>query len=146
MPLVSLERLLTHASDNKYAVGAFVSMNTEIIQAAIVAAHPFRWDQPFDSFIDRHGPAFDALELVSNNVTRETREKTERVLKSQPGMGRTGSSDAHQVEVVGCYYTEFPGRIDTMADFVRAIRGKQGRPRYRRCDYLTSGPVGEEAD
>lgn len=38
MPLVSLDRLLTHASDNKYAVGAFVSMNIEIVQAAIAAA------------------------------------------------------------------------------------------------------------
>ncbi len=115
-------------------------------QAAIVAAHPFRWDQPFHSFIERHGPVFDALELVSSNVTRETREKTEQVLKSQPGMGRTGSSDAHQVEVVGCYYTEFPRRIETMADFVRAIRSKQGRPRFRSCDYLTSGPVGDDGE
>lgn len=38
MPIVSLDRLLTHASENKYAVGAFVSMNIEIIQAAIAAA------------------------------------------------------------------------------------------------------------
>ncbi|MCO6050504.1 class II fructose-bisphosphate aldolase [Mesorhizobium sp. RP14(2022)] len=38
MPIVSLDRLLQHASDNKYAVGAFVSMNIEIIQAAIRAA------------------------------------------------------------------------------------------------------------
>jgi fructose-bisphosphate aldolase class II len=38
MPIVSLDRLLTHASENKYAVGAFVSMNIEIIQAAVAAA------------------------------------------------------------------------------------------------------------
>ncbi len=38
MPIASLDRLLQHASDNKYAVGAFVSMNIEIIQAAIAAA------------------------------------------------------------------------------------------------------------
>ena len=42
-------------------------------QAAIVAAHPFRWDQPFDAIVAEHGPVFDALELVSNNVSAETR-------------------------------------------------------------------------
>lgn len=38
MPIVALNHLLTHASDNHYAVGAFVSMNIEIVQAAIAAA------------------------------------------------------------------------------------------------------------
>jgi len=38
MPVVSLDHLLRHASDNGYAVGAFVSMNIEIVQAAIAAA------------------------------------------------------------------------------------------------------------
>ena len=38
-------------------------------EAAIVAAHPFRWDQPFDAIVAEHGPVFDALELVSKNVT-----------------------------------------------------------------------------
>src|SRR5262245_44577183 len=50
--------------------------------AAIVAAHPFRWDQPFDAIVAEHGPAFDALELVSNNVTPETRRKAERLLRA----------------------------------------------------------------
>ena len=38
MPICSLDRILQHASANRYAVGAFVSMNIEIIQAAIAAA------------------------------------------------------------------------------------------------------------
>ena len=38
MPIVPLEQLLRHADANGYAVGAFVSMNTEVIQAAIAAA------------------------------------------------------------------------------------------------------------
>src|SRR5947209_20039574 len=36
--------------------------------AAIVAAHPFRWDQPVDAIVAEHGPAFDALELASDHV------------------------------------------------------------------------------
>lgn len=38
MSIVPLERLLAHASQNRYAVGAFVSMNLEVAQAAIAAA------------------------------------------------------------------------------------------------------------
>jgi predicted metal-dependent phosphoesterase TrpH len=109
-------------------------------QAAIVAAHPFRWDQPFDAIVADHGPSFDALELVSNNVTRETRSKTEALLRAH-SMGTTGSSDAHDIHVVGCYFTEFDRPIETMADFVGALRGRRGRPRHRAGVYLTSGPV-----
>jgi predicted metal-dependent phosphoesterase TrpH len=109
-------------------------------QAAIVAAHPFRWDQAFDAIVAEQGPVFDALELVSNNVSAETRMKTEALLRKHP-MGSTGSSDAHDLEVVGCYFTEFDERIDSLAGFVAAIRGRRGRPRHRPGAQLTSGPV-----
>jgi hypothetical protein len=108
--------------------------------AAIVAAHPFRWDQDFKAIVAEHGPAFDALELVSNNVTPETRQKTERLLREHP-MGTTGSSDGHDPDAVGCYYSEFPGPIATMADFVAALRGRTGRPRHRPGARQASGPV-----
>ena len=66
--------------------------------AAIVAAHPFRWDQPFDQIIAEHGPAFDALELVSNNVYRGYAPQNTGGLEQFP-MGATGSSDAHEIDV-----------------------------------------------
>jgi len=110
-------------------------------RAAIVAAHPFRWDQPFDTFIAEHGPAFDALELVSNNITKETRSKTEALLHANPSMGATGSSDAHELDVVGCYFTEFADSIVTIADFATALRNRRGRPRHRFGARLASGPV-----
>src|SRR4051794_8999324 len=98
--------------------------------AAIVAAHPFRWDQDFASLVAEHGPAFDALELVSNNVTPETRRKTAQLLREHP-MGATGSSDGHEPEAIGCYFTDFPGPIGTMADFVAALKQHAGRPGHR---------------
>jgi predicted metal-dependent phosphoesterase TrpH len=110
-------------------------------QAAIVAAHPFRWDQRFGEIIAQHGPVFDALELVSKNVTRETRSLTEGVLRLHP-MGATGSSDAHEISTLGCYYTEFETRIETIADFAAAIRSRAYRPRHRGNVKLASGPVG----
>src|SRR3954451_16780084 len=108
--------------------------------AAIVAAHPFRWDQDFAALVAERGPAFDALELVSNNVTPETRRKTARLLREHP-MGATGSSDGHETGAIGCYYTEFPDPIATMADFVAALRRRSGRPRHRPGAWQASGPV-----
>lgn len=111
--------------------------------AAIVAAHPYRWDQDFDALVARHGAsAFDALELVSKNVTPETRARAERLLRAQR-LGTTGSSDGHAADEIGCYYTEFPSPIRSIADFVAALRRRAGRPRHRPgSPYLASGPVG----
>jgi predicted metal-dependent phosphoesterase TrpH len=107
---------------------------------AVVAAHPFRWDQPFDAIVAEHGPVFDALELVSKNITPETRGRTEALLRTHP-MGTTGSSDAHEVQTIGCYFTEFDRPIETIADFVAALRERHGRPRHRPGARLASGPV-----
>ena len=109
-------------------------------QAAIVGAHPFRWDQPFNAIVAQHGPVFDALELVSNNVTTETRLRTEALLRAHP-MAATGSSDAHEIATLGCYFTEFDGPIENLADFVAALRARACRPRHREGVRLTSGPV-----
>jgi predicted metal-dependent phosphoesterase TrpH len=119
---------------------------TELLQvvrregAAIVAAHPFRWDQPFGAIVAEHGPVFDAVELVSNNVSVETRSLTEGLLRTHP-MGTTGSSDAHEIRTVGCYYTEFTDPIHSIQDFVAALKGRHGRPGHRPGVRLTSGPV-----
>lgn len=111
--------------------------------AAIVAAHPFRWDQDFNGILAEHGPAFHALELVSNNVTSDTRKKTHRALDAFPSMGATGSSDGHELSVIGCYHTQVPGPVETLADFVAALHAGRVRPRHRPGVRLTSGPVAE---
>jgi predicted metal-dependent phosphoesterase TrpH len=123
--------------------GIFLQDLLEVVRghrAAIVAAHPFRWDQPLDQIIADHGPVFDALELVSNNIYPATRAKTQGLLNQYP-MAATGSSDAHEIGVVGCYYSRFPSRIETVSEFVTALRQRQGRPGHRKGVYLTSGPV-----
>jgi predicted metal-dependent phosphoesterase TrpH len=109
-------------------------------QAAIVAAHPFRWEQPFNQIVAEHGAVFDALELVSNNIYPDTRAKTQGLLNQYP-MGASGSSDAHEIDVVGCYFSKFPTRIETISEFVTALRDRQGRPGNRNGVYLSSGPA-----
>jgi predicted metal-dependent phosphoesterase TrpH len=108
--------------------------------AAIVAAHPFRWDQDFEAIFRAHGAGLDALELVSNNVTPETRAKTERLL-ARNRVGRTGSSDGHEPEVVGCYFSEFAEEIKSLAQFVAAIRGGKSRPGHCPGALEASGTV-----
>jgi predicted metal-dependent phosphoesterase TrpH len=108
--------------------------------AAIVAAHPFRWDQPFDALVAEHGPVFDAVELVSKNIGVETRSKTEALLRTYP-MAKVGSSDAHEISTIGCYFTEFDRPIDSIRDFVAALRDRSGRPGFRGGIPLASGPV-----
>jgi predicted metal-dependent phosphoesterase TrpH len=107
---------------------------------AIVAAHPFRWDQPFDAIVAEHGPVFDAVELVSKNISAGMRARTEALLQTYP-MGTTGSSDAHELATIGCYFTEFARPVHSLGDFVTALRQRQGRPRHRPGAPLTSGPI-----
>lgn len=110
-------------------------------RAAIVAAHPFRWRARFDVLIEEHGPVFDALELASNNITPAERSLTESLLKRYP-MGATASSDAHDEDAVGCYYTEFSCPIRTIEEFARAIKDRLGAPRHNpRSRRLVSGTL-----
>ena len=63
-----------------------------------------------------------------------------QLLRKHP-MGTTGSSDGHEPEAIGCYYTEFPGAIETLAEFIAALRQRTGRPRHRPGAWQASGPV-----
>jgi predicted metal-dependent phosphoesterase TrpH len=108
--------------------------------AAVVAAHPYRWNQPFDQIAETYGSALCGLELVSNNVTTDTRRQTEAAL-SRHGLNATGSSDAHEPAIIGCYATEFEATIRTMSDFVEALRSGRFRPVHRSGVHLAAGPV-----
>lgn len=108
--------------------------------AGIVAAHPFRWGQDFVGIVREHGAAFDALELASKNVTPETRRLTERVLAGH-AMARTGSSDAHEIGQLGCYYSEFARPVRSLADFVAGLKAGACRPRALPGSALACGPV-----
>lgn len=110
--------------------------------AVVVAAHPFRFGQDFWRIIRDFGQAFDALELASNNITPELRGRIQEVLNGSP-MGATASSDAHSPEVVGCYYSEFPGSITTINEFIVALKNRQARPRHHPGRRNVSGRFGK---
>lgn len=109
-------------------------------EAAIVAAHPFRWGQDFEALVREFGPVFDAIELVSKNVTPETRRLAAKLLSRWP-MAATGSSDAHELEQVGYYHSEVTPPVRSLPDFIAALRAGAVRPRALPGSPLAAGPV-----
>ncbi len=91
---------------------------------AVVAAHPFRWGQPFAEILEREKPDLDGLELMTNNMDADCRRRAAEV-QTQRSLAGLGSSDAHHEDTLGVCYTEFPDGTKTMTELVRAIRGRQ---------------------
>ena len=93
---------------------------------AAVAAHPNRWDQPFEKILAEQKPELDGIEVMSNNMDADLRAKAAKLLVKFPHFAQLGNSDSHDPSTVGCCYTDFDAEIRTMADLVAAIRGRKG--------------------
>src|SRR5437763_14462709 len=93
---------------------------------ACVAAHPNRWNQPFEKLLKEQKPERGGIEVMSNNMDRGLRTKARELLKKYPHFAQLGNSDSHAPWSVGCCYTDFDAEIRTTADLVAAIRGKKG--------------------
>jgi predicted metal-dependent phosphoesterase TrpH len=98
---------------------------------ASVAAHPYRWGQDFDALLAAEQPDLTGLEMMSNNMDPDIRQRAAEFLDRNPDYATLGNSDAHALEVVGVCYTEFDAEIRTSADLVAVIRGRKGQPRAR---------------
>lgn len=96
----------------------------------VVAAHPFRWGQPFDEILSESEPELDGLEMMSSNMDRACRAKAAAVF--QPARhAALGNSDAHHESTLGVCYTDFADAVRTTADLVAAIRARSTRPAER---------------
>ena len=91
---------------------------------AVVAAHPFRWGQPFADILQREQPELDGLELMTSNMDADCRRRAAEIKRGRPLAG-LGSSDAHREEVLGFCYTDFDAQIRNSRDLVEAIRGRR---------------------
>jgi predicted metal-dependent phosphoesterase TrpH len=94
---------------------------------AVVAAHPFRWGQPFDDILREEKPELDGLELMTSNMDADCRRRAAEVQRGLALAG-LGNSDAHREETLGVCYTDFDTIIRGMPDLVAAIRGRRARP------------------
>jgi predicted metal-dependent phosphoesterase TrpH len=99
---------------------------------AVVAAHPFRWGQPFREILQRERPELDGLEAMSNNMDEECRRQTAEVLRAT-GLTGLGNSDAHHEDTLGVCYTEFDAVIRDNRDLVEAIRARRAVAHDRRA-------------
>jgi predicted metal-dependent phosphoesterase TrpH len=96
----------------------------------VVAAHPFRWGQPFEDILREERPELDGLEMMSSNMDADCRRRTAEVQR-QTQLAGLGNSDAHHEDVVGFCRTEFGIPVRSNVDLVAAIRGRQSTPRER---------------
>jgi predicted metal-dependent phosphoesterase TrpH len=97
---------------------------------AVVAAHPFRWGQPFDDILRRDRPVLDGLELMTKNMDANCRRQAARV-QGEYGLAGLGSSDSHEEETLGVCYTVFDSTIRHGRDLIEAIRGKRATAQER---------------
>jgi predicted metal-dependent phosphoesterase TrpH len=94
---------------------------------AVVAAHPYRWNQAFDDILREEHPDLDGLELMSNNMDRDTRRRA-AALNGRLKLAGLGNSDAHRIETLGCCCTEFATPVRDLRDLVAAIRARKTAP------------------
>lgn len=97
---------------------------------AVIAAHPFRWNQPFHDILGNHQPELDGLEVMSNNMDVDCRQKADQLWKSRTWSG-LGASDAHVEETVGICHTEFSAVIRDLRDLIEALRSGVTTPHDR---------------
>jgi predicted metal-dependent phosphoesterase TrpH len=90
-----------------------------------VAAHPFRgWlglgEQLFDL-------PLDGIEVLSGNAGPEENRRAARAAR-ELGLPALGGSDAHDLDQVGSFATDFEGVVESMEDIVDLIRKGRCRP------------------
>lgn len=109
---------------------------------AIVVAHPYRRKytkqahtspQAFYEMLDRacSSDVFslaDGIEVFNGRGSKEENAFSAEVAK-QLDMGGTGASDAHKIEDVGTFATEFEGDIRNLDDFIAELKAGRFRPR-----------------
>lgn len=91
---------------------------------AVVAAHPFRWGQPFADILREERPELDGLELMTSNMDPDCRRKAHEIWQTGKLAG-LGCSDAHDEQTLGFCYTVFGQPVRTSSDLVAALRARQ---------------------
>ena len=116
---------------------------------AIVVAHPYRRKytkvahtspQAFCEMLDRacSSDVFslaDGVEVFNGRGSKEENAFSAEVAK-RFDMGGTGASDAHKIEDIGTFATEFECKIRNLEDFIAELKAGRFRPRvlHRRAN------------
>jgi len=116
---------------------------------AIVVAHPYRRKytkvahtspQAFYEMLDRacSSDVFslaDGVEVFNGRGSKEENAFSAEVAK-RFDLDGTGASDAHKIEDIGTFATEFEGKIRNLDDFIAELKAGRFRPRvlHRRAN------------
>lgn len=100
--------------------------NVQKIGGVVLPAHLFRFKISID-FYNMFKGNIDGLEIKSNNIDYEGMQKT-IALANELKVTQIAGSDAHSIDVVGKYYTEFSFTIKNEKDIVLAIRKGKCNP------------------
>ncbi len=133
----------------KYIFGmhraSFVRDLVEEAGGVIVVAHPYRrtyrkhantGPQAYYEMLDRacDNSVFSMVEAVEVLNGRGTKEENAFAgeLAKRFDLKGTGASDAHKLDDIGTFATEFEAPVKCLADFVREIKAGRFRPRVLR--------------
>lgn len=97
---------------------------------AVFVSHPFRYGDCDGLSLEqlRTGfSRFDGMEILNGNQSAEQNEYGLRVWESLDITG-IGGSDAHSMNMVGSYITEFENEIRDESDLVRELKAGRCRP------------------
>ena len=139
---------------------SFVRKLVDEAGGAIVVAHPYRrafWeheadgDSAYREMVDRasDSPALavsDAVEVGNGRGTRRQNAFSQDVA-DRLGMKGTGASDAHRLEDLGTYATEFSRNVRSVDDLIAELLAGRFRPvdLQRRTALLTPSAGGSPA-
>ena len=119
---------------------SFVKRLVDEAGGAIVVAHPYRrtfqpgeseTPEDYDRMLDRACrndafPLSDAVEVLNGRGSEQENAFSHRIA-DRLGMHGTGASDAHRLEDIGTFATEFERPVRTLDDFISELRSGRFR-------------------
>lgn len=100
--------------------------NVHEIGGVVIPAHLFRYNKNKD-FTDIFNSQIDGIEIKSNNIDLEGMYKSIELSKKLK-ITQIAGSDAHSLDIIGKYFTQFDNEILNEKDVVLAIKNDKCRP------------------
>ncbi|MGR3311460.1 MAG: PHP-associated domain-containing protein [Candidatus Brocadiales bacterium] len=87
--------------------------------AVVIPAHPYRYGTGSEELLC--SLEIDGLEIMSTNAN-ETASIQAQILRDKLGIQGIAGSDAHDIELIGAYYTEFQSTPTNETELVEALK------------------------
>jgi predicted metal-dependent phosphoesterase TrpH len=105
--------------------------------AAMVIAHPWRYNKDLGPRWDEVPDLFDAVEVYNGSDSNDANAYVARMV-AERGLVGVGGSDAHSPGPVGSCATRLHDPIRDEADLIRALKGGSLEPVHLRRHHLRS--------